>query len=133
MRFHATCNGQLYSIGNCTFMECIGTSKMHGMLYNSQALLLAVVQCKGKQYVENEESELHGKKNSLVIYQNINYVSVFAKSKGGGNRKPETYNFFPLSFSHIGRVEIVIGISFGFCFIYAEYQNPQVMVLNFLV
>ncbi|KAJ6903563.1 hypothetical protein NC651_020903 [Populus alba x Populus x berolinensis] len=81
-------------------------SKMHGMLYNnSQALLFAVVQCKGKQYVENEESELHGKKNSLVIYQNINDVSVFSKSKGGGNRKPETLNLFPLSFSHIGRVK----------------------------
>jgi hypothetical protein len=39
-----------------------------------------------------------------------------AKVEETGNRKPETYNFFPLSFSHIGRVEIVTGISFGFFF-----------------
>ncbi|KAJ6988566.1 hypothetical protein NC653_021474 [Populus alba x Populus x berolinensis] len=36
----------------------------------------------------------------------ISHISkVFAKIKGGGNRKPETYNFFPPSFSHIGRVK----------------------------
>jgi hypothetical protein len=111
------------AVDNCTGLEIVPAWNALALARciecytnNSQALLLAVVQCKGKQYVENEESELHGKKNSLVIYQNINYVSVFAKSKGGGNRKPETYNFFPLSFSHIGRVEIVTGISFGFFF-----------------